>query len=82
MKLNYKNQLILSCVVILIFNVLNTVFQNWIFTSIGFCICGLLWMIHPVMMKNAVPSKKGLLAIRGCGVLLILIGLLTRSYFY
>lgn len=82
MKLNYKNQLILSCAIIIIFSVLNTVFKNWIFTSIGFCVCGLLWIIHPVMMKNTVPGKNELLIVRLSGVLLIVIGILTRAYLY
>lgn len=82
MKLNYKNQAILTCLIVIIFNVLNTVFKNWIFTSIGFCICGLIWVFHPVTMKNVTPSKKILLATRLGGLLLILLGILTRAYLY
>ena len=82
MKLSYKNQLTLSCIIIIVFDILNAVFKNWIFTSIGFGICGLLWLIHPVMPKNAEVSKKGILAIRLVGVLIILQGIFTRSYLY
>ena len=82
MKLSYKNQLTLSCIIVIVFDVLNTVFKNWIFTSIGFGICGLLWVINPAIPKNTEVSKKGLLAIRLVGVLLILKGIFTRSYLY
>lgn len=82
MKLNYKNQLTLSCIIIIVFDILNAVFKNWIFTSIGFGICGLLWLIHPVMPKNAEVSKKGIIAIRLVGLLIILQGIFTRSYLY
>jgi len=82
MKLSYKNQLILTCFIVLIFSVLNTVFRNWIFTSIGFVICGLLWIIHPVLPRNAASVRYGSLMLRLCGVLLIAIGILTRSYLY
>ena len=82
MKLDYKKQITLSCAMMIVFDVLNTIFKNWIFTSIGFCVCGLLWVIHPVMMNHATPSKWGLLIVRLGGVLLIIIGILTRAYLY
>lgn len=81
MKLNYKNQLILSCIIIVLFDVLNMLFKQWIFTSIAFCICGLLWIINPVPPKKASSLKHIKIAIRVVGILLILIGILTRAYF-
>jgi len=82
MKLTYKNQLILTCVIIIAFDILNSIFKNWIFTSVGFCVCGLLWIIHPVMIRNTTPTKTQVIIIRLAGVLLILMGIFTRSYFY
>lgn len=82
MKLNYKNQLILSCGIIVAANILNALLKHWIFTSIGWCLGGLLWVIHPVVMGDVIASKKELLAIRCAGGVLILAGLFTRSYLY
>ena len=82
MRFSFQNQLILTCFLILVFSVLNTVFRNWIFTSIGFGVCGLLWIIHPVLPRNAKSVRYGSLMLRLCGVLLIAIGILTRSYLY
>ena len=52
MKLSFKNQFIIACIIIILFDTLNLIFKNWIFTSIGFFICGLLWIIHPVPQKK------------------------------
>lgn len=81
-KLNYKNQLLLTVVLILVFNVMNMGFKHWIFTSIGYCLCGLLWVFHPVLAGNAEPSKRNRDVTRLAGVVLILIGVMTRSYLY
>ena len=43
MKLTYKNQIIITVLVILAANILCTVFKHWIYTSAGFVINGLLW---------------------------------------
>lgn len=85
MKLNYKKQLLLTVVIILVFNIMNTVFKHWIFTSIGYVLCGLLWVFHPVMpviLDDTQSAKRVTNAIRFAGVLLILIGVITRSYLY
>lgn len=81
MKLTFRNQMILSCTVVVLFNLLNMIFKQWVFTSIGFVIFGLFWIIHPVMPKNAVKSPKALWAVRAAGVVVVLIGILTRSYY-
>lgn len=81
-KLNYKRQLLLTFGIVLIFNLLNTLCKHWIFTSIGYALCGLLWMLHPVMMGDREPTKKQLNIIRLAGVVLILVAVFTRSYLY
>lgn len=81
-KLNYKNQMIVSVIFILLANVLSTVFRHWIFRSVGFVICGLIWIIHPVLMDGAKVSKRTLLWVRIAGVALVLIGIFTRAYIY
>lgn len=81
MKLTYKNQLILTCVISILFSVLNTFFKHWIFSSVGWCLCGLIWIIHPVGTKNMEPTKRNLLIIRLAGVILVLVGLFVRFHF-
>ena len=80
MKLTYKNQLMLSVIIIIVFFTLNVIFKNWVFSSIGWCICGLLWIIHPALTKNIKPTKINRMMIRLTGVVLIIIGLTTRFY--
>ena len=83
MKLNYKRQLLLSVVLVLLGNVLCTVFKHWIYRNIAFLICALIWIIHPVMAGSQEPTQKQLNQIRfWCGGILLLIAFFTRSYFY
>ncbi len=82
MKLTYKNQMILTCTIVVVFNLLNIIVKHWIFTTIGFIAFGLVWAIHPVLPQRATQSKKTLWAIRIAGLVVIAIGILTRSYLY
>ncbi len=82
MKLNYSKQITLSCGIVIFFNILSTIFKHWIFHSIGYCVGGLLWIIHPVMMSDKAPTSKEKALIRIAGAILILIGIFTRSYLY
>ena len=68
MKLNYKRQLILTVVLVLLGNILCTVFQHWVYRNIAFFICGVIWILHPVMAGNQEPTTKQLNQIRfWCG---------------
>lgn len=82
MKFTYKVQMISSLVIILLANVLSTIFKHWIYRSAGFVVCGLLWIIHPVLPNGAEICKRTLLWVRIAGVILILIGIFTRAYIY
>ena len=85
LNLTYKTQLILSVVLILVANILTTLLKHWIYRSIGLVLCGLLWVIHPVLIKQeetAVLSEKTIKWVRISGVILLLIGVFTRGYFY
>lgn len=82
MKLTYKRQLILTVLIIFLFNILTTVGKHWIFSSIGKCLCGLLWIVHPVMIHDAAMSKRERRLIRLAGGVMILWGVFSRSYFY
>lgn len=83
MKLNYSRQLTLTILLVLVGNVLSTIFKHWIYRNIGFFIGGLIWIFHPVMAGNRAPTAKELRLIQIlCGGVLILIALFTRSYTY
>ena len=82
MKLTYKAQMLICLVIILLANVISTILKHWIYRSGGFVICGLLWLIHPVLPNGAEVSKRTLLWTRIAGVILILVGVFTRAYIY
>lgn len=82
MRMNYKNQLIVSVIVIILANVLSTIFKHWIYRSAGFILCGLLFLLHPVLPNGVEKTKKTLLWVRIAGVVLVLIGVFTRAYTY
>ena len=64
MKLNYKMQMIISIVIIILANIITEMFDFWIYRSLGFCVCGLLWIIHPVLPNGAEVSKRTLQWVR------------------
>lgn len=82
MKLTYKTQIGVALAIILLANVLSTIFKHWIYRSAGFVVCGLLWIIHPVLPSGAEVSKRTMLWVRIAGIILILIGIFTRVYTY
>ena len=81
MKLTYKAQLIISAAIIILANILTEILASWIFRSIGFVVCGLLWLNHPVLPTGAEVTKRTLLWTRIAGVILILIGIFTRVHY-
>ena len=82
MKLTYTVQMIITVIAIFLTNVLSTICEHWVYRSAGFVICGLLWIIHPVLSKGALVTKRTLWWVRIAGIILILIGIFTRSYIY
>lgn len=82
MKLTYTRQLGLTMAIVLAFNLMTTLFRHWIFHSIGYCICGLLWIVHPVGLANMERTKKNLWFIRIAGGILVLYGIFSRAYYY
>ena len=81
MKWTYKAQMIISVIIIILGNVLTDIFNFWIYRNIGFAICGLLWIVHPVLPIGAEVSKKTLAWVRLAGVILVLIGIFTRVHY-
>ena len=82
MKLTFQRQLILTIIIKLFFNLLTTALRHWAYASIGSCLCGLLWILHPVLIDGTTPTRRDLTLIRLVGVLLILYGIFSRQYFY
>lgn len=78
MKLTYWMQMAISCIIVLLGNVLSTVLHHWRCRSSGFIICGLLWLFHPILPRGAAISKTTLFWTRVAGVVLVLIGVFTR----
>lgn len=78
MKQTYKSQMIISIIIIVFANILTEIFDVWMYRSIGFVICGLLWVFHPVLPNGAEVSKRTLLWVRIAGFILILIGVFSR----
>lgn len=81
MKLTYKAQLLISVAAVILSNILTEIFDSWIYRSVGFVICGLLWIVHPVLPEDAEMTKRTLLWTRLAGAMLILIGAFTRVHY-
>ncbi|MBR5023210.1 MAG: hypothetical protein IKY18_08510 [Oscillospiraceae bacterium] len=77
MKLNYKNQMILAISLVVVCYVLAVVFRNLLFRTIGLCLCGLLYAIHPVVQESEASNKDLKKLVRLVGIALIFIGLFT-----
>lgn len=81
MKLAYKTQMLISAAIIILANILTDLFQFWIYRSIGFGICGLIWIVHPVVPNRMEPTAQIIFWTRVGGFLLILIGVFTRVHY-
>jgi accessory gene regulator protein AgrB len=80
-KLTYEAQLTISFFVVILGCILSDVFDFWIYHSIAYVIGGLLFVVHPVVPKYLEGNEKAVLWARIAGVILILIGILTRVHF-
>ena len=82
MNKEFRMQILVSVIIILVFNILNTVFRHWFFTSIGFCSCGLLWFIRPLKRNDYRPEEDQFKECKIAGVVLFFLGLFLRANFY
>ena len=80
MKLTFIAQMIVSIIIVILGNVLTDVFDFWVFRSIAFAICGLLFIVHPVVPKRLEGIDKAIIWTRIAGVILIFIGIFTRAH--
>ena len=74
MKLNYRNQLILSILLIIIGNTIGTLYANGFVVASGFIIAGLIWIVHPVVSADMTPTPMALWGIRLLGLIIALAG--------
>lgn len=81
MKLTFRTQTALSVIIIIAANILSNIFRFWLYRSLGFGICGLLYIIHPVVPDGMVKNKQTVFWTRIAGVILILIGVFTRVHY-
>lgn len=81
MKLTYKAQLNLSVLIMILANILTEILAHWIYRSAGFVICGLMWILHPVVPRNMKANQQTLFWTRIAGVILICIGVFTRVHY-
>ncbi len=82
MKLNYSKQITVCFVIVLLFNFLTTLLKHWIWHSIGWYLCGLLWIINPVMIHDKTPTKKEKTILQIAGCIVIIIGIFSRACYY
>lgn len=80
MKLTYNAQMIISVIIIILGNILTDIFDFWIYRSIAFGVCGLLFIVYPVVPNKMIGNKQAIFWTRIAGVILILIGVFTRVH--
>ena len=82
MKLNYDAQLTISFILVILGCILSDIFNFWIYHSMAYVICGLLFIVHPVVPNYLETNKKTVFWTRIAGVILLLIGGFTRVHHY
>ena len=80
-KLTYEAQLTISFFIVIGGSILSDIFNFWIYHSIAYVICGLLFIVHPVVPKRLEGIDKAIFWTRVAGVILILIGIFSRVDF-
>ena len=79
-KLTYEAQLTFSFLIVILGCILSDIFNFWIYHSIAYVICGLLFIVHPVVPKHLEGIDKAIFWTRIAGVILILIAIFTRVH--
>ena len=79
-KLTYETQLTISFLIVILGCILSDIFNFWIYHSMAYVICGLLFIVHPVVPKHLEGIDKTIFWTRIAGVILILIGIFTRVH--
>ena len=79
-KLTYETQLTISFLIVILGCILSDILNFWIYHSIAYVICGLLFIVHPAVPKRLEGIEKAVFWTRIAGVILILIGIFTRVH--
>lgn len=80
-KLTYGVQFNISFLIVILGCILTDVFDFWIYHSIAYVVCGLLFIVHPVVPKHFEANDTAVLWTRIAGIFLILIGVFTRAHY-
>lgn len=81
MRLDYRNQTILTIIIIIITNTVSTLYASWELFSFGFIAAGLLWIFHPVVSKDMKATKASLWGIRFIGFIIAALGIVRMPFF-
>ena len=82
MRREFIRQAEVCVLIILLFSVMNTLCRHWFFSSIAYCICGVIWLVHPVKMNDIRPEESQFKECRIAGVILFILGVMLRARFY
>lgn len=80
-RLTYEAQLTISFIIVILGCVLSDIFSFWIYHSIAYVICGLLFIVHPVVPKRLEGMRKAVFWTRIAGIILMAIGIFTRVHY-
>ena len=78
MNLNWRKQNALCVLLVIVGHILTDTLDNCVWRNTAFVICGLMYILHPVLPSNVAPTSQTLRWVRIAGVILILIGIFTR----
>ncbi len=79
-QVNFKTQFLIGIIALILAHILGYITQNGIFINIAWVLYGLAFIINPVYPNpnGTVFPQKGVLGARIGGVLVIIVGLITR----
>ena len=80
-KLTYDAQLTISFFIVILGCILSDIFDVWIYHSIAYVVCGLLFLAHSVVPKHLEGMDKAVFWTRNAGIILVLIGIFTRVHY-
>lgn len=76
--MSYKNQTIIRVIIITACFILGTVTGRGKFFNLGFVIIGLSYIVFPILPEKFERTKNNIVKVRISGVILLLVGLITR----
>lgn len=74
----FKHQFRNAVLIIIAGVVLSHLFKIGLFSNIAWVIYGLIYIVHPLDLRNQPLTPKGAMAVRIAGAVITLFGLITR----